>query len=86
MGLMKSSKVTNIRTDAERARNESKAVFLARYWDEVMTFQGTGSVSGAAEAIEAVEAAGWRLEHMAYSWVEKKNRGLTLLLFRPAAA
>jgi hypothetical protein len=84
MGFMKASKVGSIRADAERARSEGRTVFLARYWDEVMSFQGTGSVSGAAEAIESVEAAGWHLEHMAYSWVPEKKRGLTLMLFRPA--
>jgi hypothetical protein len=82
MGLMKTAKVGSITADAERARNEGRSVFLARYWDEVMSFQGTGSVSGAAQAIEAVEVAGWRLEHMAYSWVPEKKRGLTLLMFR----
>jgi hypothetical protein len=83
MGFMKSTKIGSIRTDADRAIKESRTVFLARYWDEVMTYQGTGSVSGAAEAIESVEAAGWRLEHMAYSWVPEKRRGVTLMLFRP---
>ncbi len=84
MGIMKASKVGSITADAQRARSEGRTVFLARYWDEVLSFQGTGSVSGAAEASESVEAAGWRLEHMSYSWVLEKRRGLTLLLFRPA--
>jgi hypothetical protein len=83
MGFMKSTKVGTIRTDAERARTEGRTVFLARYWDEVMSYQGTGSVSGAAEAIEEVEKAGWRLEHLSYAWVPEKKRGLTLMLFRP---
>jgi hypothetical protein len=84
MGLMKSSKIASIHNDAQRARKEGNGVFIAQYWDEVIAFQGTGSVSGAAEAIELVEDAGWWLEHMSYSWVPSKNRGLTLLLFRPA--
>jgi hypothetical protein len=85
MGIMKASKVGSIRTDAERARSEGRTVFLARYWDEVMTFQGTGSVSGAAEVIESVEAAGRRLEHLSYAWVTEKRRGLTLMMFRPSS-
>jgi hypothetical protein len=48
-----------------------------------MSYQGTGSVSGAAEAIESVEAAGWHLEHLSYAWVPEKKRGLTLMMFRP---
>ena len=57
-------------------------MFLARYWDEVMTFQGTGPISGASEAIESVEAEGWLLQDIAYSWVERKNRGVTVMVFR----
>ena len=33
-------------------------------------------------AIEAVEAEGWELKDIAYSWVEKKKRGLTVMVFR----
>lgn len=82
MGLVKSSKVGTIRDDAMRGHREGRTVFVARYWDEIFSYQGTGSISGAAEAIEAVESAGWALTHMAYSWVERKNRGVTILMFR----
>jgi hypothetical protein len=36
----------------------------------------------AAEAIEAVESAGFVLAHMAYSWVQDKKRGVTVMVFR----
>lgn len=81
MGLFKQAKIGAITADAERAIAEGRTRFVARYWDEVVAFQGTGSVSGAAEAIENVEAAGWKLDHAAYTWVDGKNRGLTLLIF-----
>ena len=85
MGLMKKSKISSIRTDAQRAASEGRTIFLARYWDEVMKFQGTGSISGASEAIELVEAEGWHLEDIAYSWVDRKNRGITIMVFRRKA-
>lgn len=81
MGLFKQAKIGAITADAQQAIEEGRTRFVARYWDEVVAYQGTGSVSGAAEAIENVEAAGWRLDHAAYSWVPSKNRGLTLLVF-----
>jgi hypothetical protein len=82
MGLMSKSKQTTIRDSAKRAVAEGRNIFLARYWDEVMNFQGTGPISGASEAIEMVEAEGWLLQDIAYSWVERKNRGVTVMVFR----
>jgi hypothetical protein len=81
VGLIKGTKIGSIRDDAARAIEEDRQVFVARYWDEMIAFQGTGSVSGAAEAIEAVQDAGWKLQHMAYSWVDSKKRGLTMMVF-----
>lgn len=82
MGFMKKAKVEQIAADALKAKEAGQTVFVARYWDEVMTYQGTGAVAGAADAIESVESAGWRLEHTAYAWVERKNRGVQVLTFR----
>lgn len=83
MGFVKAAKQESARRDAQRAHAEGRTVFVARYWDEVAMYQGTGSVSGAAEAIESVEAEGWQLANFSYSWVPSKNRGLTVMLFRP---
>lgn len=81
MGFLKQAKIGAITADAEKAIQEGRTRFVARYWDEVITYQGTGSVAGAAEAIENVEAAGWRLDHAAYSWVDAKSRGVTVMIF-----
>jgi hypothetical protein len=82
VGLIKQAKVDTAASHARRAREEGRKVFVGRIRDEVLTYQGTGSISGAAEAVEAIEAEGWRLVNMAYSWVETKKRGLTVCLFR----
>lgn len=79
---MTNSKVASIKTAAQKSYTEGKTVFLARYWDEVMTFQGTGEIAGGSQAIEEVESVGWVLKDIAYSWVERKNRGLTVMVFR----
>lgn len=83
MGLMKGSKVTNIGNDAVAARNKGHKVFVCRYWDEVLNFQATGSIAGATEAIEAVEAAGWKLDDFSYAWAPEKKRGISVMVFRP---
>lgn len=85
MGLIKGSKLSTIGNDAASVAAEGRSVFVCRYWDEVLNFQGTGSIAGASEAIEAVEAHGWRLEHLAYSWSDAKKRGLTVMMFRRVA-
>jgi hypothetical protein len=82
MGFMTKSKIASIEAAAKKAYTEGRTVFLARYWDEVMSFQGTGEIAGGSEAIEMVESAGWQLKDIAYSWVDRKNRGLTIMVFR----
>ena len=82
MGLMKGTKLTNISQDAAKVYAEGRTVFVCRYWDEVLNFQGTGSIAGASEAIEMVEAQGWVLHQIAYSWSDGKKRGVSVMLFR----
>lgn len=82
MGLMTKTKVSTIKIDAKKSFEKGRSVFLARYWDEVFNFQGTGEIAGASEAIESVEAEGWELKDIAYSWVDQKRRGLTIMAFR----
>lgn len=50
--------------DAQRAAEQDRRVFLLRV-PKAFGDAGHGSVSGAAEQVEAVEAQGWRLEQMA---------------------
>lgn len=85
MGFVKGSKLSTISEDARKVRDEGRSIFVCRYWDEVLNFQGTGSIAGASEAIEMVEAEGWSLEHLAYSWSDGKKRGLTVMMFRRVA-
>lgn len=85
MGFVKQSKLNTISEDARKVYAEGRTVFVARYWDEVINFQGTGSVAGASEAIELVEAEGWTLQQIAYSWSDGKKRGVSILLFRRAS-
>jgi hypothetical protein len=85
MGFMKAVKQTLLRDDAARAVEEGRRVFVARFWDEVLSTQMTGSVGGAAEAIEEVESLGWQLADMSYAWVPEKKRGVTVMVFRPRA-
>ena len=82
MGFVKKNKVDNIRNSAKKAFDDGLTVFLARYWDEILNFQTTGAIAGASEAIEEVESQGWELKDIAYSWVEKKNRGVTIMVFK----
>src|SRR5687768_3871454 len=84
MGVMKSTKVASIGSDALAARARGHRVFVCRYWDEVLNFQTTGSVAGATEAIEVVEGAGWTLDHFSYSWAPEKKRGVSVMVFRPS--
>lgn len=82
MGRFTKGKAAAGVNDAQKASDGGATSFLARYWDEVLSFQGTGVVAGAGEFIADVEAIGWRVEHMSYAWVPEKRRGVTILLFR----
>lgn len=73
MGFMTNTKVATIKTSAQKAYNDGRTIFLARYWDEVMNFQGTGEIAGGSMAIGEVESVGWELKDIAYSWVDKKS-------------
>lgn len=81
MGLIKDVRATNIGQDAARARAEGRYVFLCRIVNPVGDRVGfSGSVSGVAEQIEAVEGAGWALSQMSY--VDDKRGVAGYYLFR----
>jgi thymidylate kinase len=84
VGIFVQKKVASAVTDAQKALQEGKKVFVARFWDEVVAYQGTGAIAGAADFIDACEKLGWRLEHASYSWVPEKRRGVQVLIFRKA--
>jgi hypothetical protein len=81
MGFIKDAKTGSAGTEAGRARQEGRSVFLYRYNVPATSSGFSGSVSGAAEVIETIEHAGWRLAEMAYDGQQSKN-GAVLLLFR----
>ncbi|WP_326806047.1 hypothetical protein OIE49_36545 [Streptomyces sp. NBC_01788] len=62
MGWIKDAKADMIRQDAERAINEGRTVFVCRINQGFMQGNMSGSLSGVAEQIEAVEALGWQLD------------------------
>ncbi|HXF71160.1 MAG TPA: hypothetical protein VNO79_00940 [Actinomycetota bacterium] len=82
MGIFTRAKVAGAVADAKKALEEGRRIFVARYWDEVVAFQGTGAIAGAADFIEQCEELGWRLEQASYSWVPEKKRGVQVLVFR----
>lgn len=84
MGFFTKAKVAGAVADAKKALEEGRQIFVARYWDEVVAYQGTGSVAGAADFIEHCEELGWRLAHASYAWVPEKKRGVQVLIFRRA--
>lgn len=67
MGFIKDNKTSVVHTQATRARAEGRTVFVARLNTPALDSGFTGSLAGVAEMIEAVEAAGWRMENMSYS-------------------
>jgi hypothetical protein len=67
MGFIKDVKVSIIAGHAKRARDEGRSVFLARINVGVTDAGMSGPAGSFAEQIEAVEATGWRLEHMSFT-------------------
>lgn len=71
MGLINSLKAGTFGKDAAKAREQGRTVFVARYivFGDINAL--SGSISAAAEMIEATEAEGWTLQHM--NWIQNAN-------------
>ena len=82
MGFMKTVKTSTATADATRARSEGRTVYVHRFGMPNLNSSASSSVPGAAEVIEAIEAAGWHLEHMAHN--PDRAHGSLVLIFRPA--
>jgi len=82
MGFIKDAKANVVATEAARAREEGRTVFAPRLNAGSTNAGMTGSVSGWAEMIESIEAAGWALYHWSVS-VDQKGRAEAYPLFRP---
>ena len=64
MGFIKDAKANTVKAHAERAVNEGRKVFVCRFDPGMSSKHGvSGSVSGVAEMIESVEAAGWKMDN-----------------------
>lgn len=84
MGFIKDGKAGMLRTEAERAFREGRTVF-APMLNTPVTFRSSatpsGSVSGWAEMIEAVESQGWVLTQWTVGH-DAKDRAQAYPLFR----
>jgi hypothetical protein len=82
MGLFTNLKSATGLEEARKAFEAGHTVWLGRYWDEVLDYQGTGGIAGASTFIMQVEQIGWQLHQITYAWAPEKKRGLTVMLFR----
>jgi hypothetical protein len=80
MGLIKTMKTSTATTEAARAVAEGHKVFVFKFDMPNLNSAVTSSVSGAAEAIEAIEAEGWALSQMAVH--PSVRHGTMVMVFR----
>lgn len=81
MGFIKDAKQNALAAEATRARREDGPAFM-QMLNTGMTQSGlSGSVSGWAEMIEGIEAAGWALDQWSVS-TDTKGRPQAYPLFR----
>jgi hypothetical protein len=83
MGFLKDTKANMLTTEATRARAEGRSVFVPLLNTPTATSGMSGSISGWAEMIEAVESAGWRLDQWSVS-TDTNGRPQAYPLFRRA--
>ncbi|HEX5995974.1 MAG TPA: hypothetical protein VFY84_12600 [Jiangellales bacterium] len=81
MSWVKDAKAQSVAKEAQRAVSEGRYVFVCRINNPALSHQMSGSVSGVAEQIEAIEQAGWWLHHMSYAQ-DKKGGVEGYYLFR----
>jgi len=82
MGFVKTMKVNTGSADAARAVTEGHTVFVFKFDMPNLNSAVTSSVSGAAEAIEAIGAEGWTLAQMAVH--PSVRHGAMVMVFRRA--
>jgi|tagenome__1003787_1003787.scaffolds.fasta_scaffold14879705_1 hypothetical protein len=81
MGFIKNAKSDMLGTEAKRAWEEGRSVFAPMLNTPMTQSSLSGSVSGWAEMIEAVEREGWQLTHWSVS-TDSKGRPQAYPLFR----
>jgi hypothetical protein len=75
VGFIKDGKINALVSEAQRAIVEGRTVFTPRLNTPTMSSGVSGSVSGWAEMIEAVEACGWVLSDWTVTNDEKHRPG-----------
>ena len=84
MGRIKDAKADMLRTQAARAVEEGRTVFVPMLNTPATQPKISSSVSGWAEMIEAVEGEGWVLTHWAAT-TDAQRRPQAYPLFRRSA-
>jgi hypothetical protein len=82
MGFVKNVKVSGATEDAKRAADEGHSVFVFKFGMPNLNSAMSSTVSGAAEVIEAIEEAGWRLQQFALN--DHVRHGQIVMVFRRA--
>lgn len=81
MGFLKDAKASMVATEAERAAAEGRTVFAPKLNTPASQHGMSGAISGWAEMVEGIEAAGWRLDQWTVC-VDGKGRPEAYPLFR----
>jgi hypothetical protein len=81
MGLVRNVKVSGASEDAKRAAGEGHSVFVYKFGMPNLNSAVSSTVSGAAEVIEAIEDAGWKLQQFA---LNDARHGQMVMFFRRA--
>ena len=81
MGVIKDVKVSTATDAARKAAGSGRKVLVYRQNVPWSKSGWSGEVGDMGEVIEAIEAQGWRLDHMSYDGQQSSNGGC-LLLFR----
>jgi hypothetical protein len=85
MGWIKDAKQDTLATQARRAIEEGRTVFVPMLNTPMFASAMSGPVPGWAEMVEAVETQGWHLEHWAIGQ-DKQGRPQAYPLFRRVGA
>ena len=79
MGFVNDIKASSAAEDAKRAARDGRSVFVYKLAMSILNNAVSSSVSTAAEVIEAIEQAGWTLQHFG---INDRRRGQMVMVFR----
>lgn len=83
MGFVKQAKQNMVTTEAQRALEEGRRYYTPKLNTGSLQSGTSGSISGGAEMIEAVEACGWHLTDWSVA-CDERGRPEAYPLFRRA--